>query len=566
MEVITDDLTRLSTRLEILERRVYALEHPSEEAAPLPEQAESQSAAKVATREPQFAQTAGMFSVVGKAMLGIAGAYVLRALAESGSLPKLAVVVTAIAYAGIWLIWAARLPEEALFARTTFATTSALILAPMLWELTLRFNVLPAWTTAAVLAAYVMLALFLARKHDLESIFWIANVTALLESLALLMATRNMIPFIWALLTMAMIVEFSAARGRKLGVRALVAFAADLAICALIFIYYDPTNVPLNYSAVTAASLLAPGIVLLLIYAGSDAYQTSILHRPISVFETGQAVIAFLLAALSVLRFGSSVGGPALGAFCLFFAAAGYTAVFIYFDRSPEQRNYHVYATGSAALLVAGSYMVLPSPWLALCLALISILVTYFGVRTLHLTLEFHGLMYLAAAAYTAGLLNYVYRALVGNFPAAPSLTNWIVVVSAILCYALADRYPGDEWKQRIIHVVAATFAVSGTSALVIFALMRISEAIMITGPHLIAFVRTLAICAVALTLAYCGSRWQRKELAWIAYATLVFVSAKLLFEDLRHGQLVFIAASIFLFAVTLILVPRLIRPGQRGY
>ena len=45
--------------------------------------------------------------------------------------------------------------------------------------------------------------------------------------------------------------------------------------------------------------------------------------------------------------------------------------------------------------------MVLPSPWLALCLALISILVTYFGVRTLHLTLEFHGLMYLAAAAYT---------------------------------------------------------------------------------------------------------------------------------------------------------------------
>ena len=99
----------------------------------------------------------------------------------------------------------------------------------------------------------------------------------------------------------------------------------------------------------------------------------------------------------------------------------------------------------------------------------------------------------------------------------------------------------------------------------VIFALMRISEAVMTTGPHLIAFVRTLVICAVALTLAYCGSRWQRKELAWIAYATLAFVAAKLLFEDLRHGQLVFIAASIFLFAVTLILVPRLVRPGQRG-
>ncbi len=374
-----------------------------------------------------------------------------------------------------------------------------------------------------------------------------------------------MVPFIWALLMMALIVEVFAARGLKLGVKPLVAFAADLAICALIYIYYDPTNVPQGYSAFAPALLLAPAIVLLLIYAGSDAFQTSILHRPISVLDTGQAVIAFLLAALSVLRFGSSIGGAVLGAFCLFFAAAGYTAVFIYFDRSPEQRNYHVYATGSAALLLAGSYLILPSPWLALCLVFIAILATLVGVRTLHLTLEFHGLIYLAAAALTSGMLDYVYRALVGSFPAAPSWIVCVVVAAAILSYAIADRYPGDEWRQRIVHVVAATLAVSGTSALLIFALMRSSESLTTTGPHLIAFIRTLITCAVALTLAYCGSRWHRKELVWIAYATLVFVSAKLLFEDLRHGHLGFIAASIFLFAVTLILVPRLVRPVQRG-
>jgi uncharacterized membrane protein YhaH (DUF805 family) len=79
-----------------------------------------------------------------------------------------------------------------------------------------------------------------------------------------------------------------------------------------------------------------------------------------------------------------------------------------------------------------------------------------------------------------------------------------------------------------------------------------------------IAFIRTLTICAVALALAFCGSRWQRMELSWLAYATLVFVAAKLLFEDLRHGRLEFIAASIFLFALTLIAVPRLARFAQR--
>ncbi|MGB9407947.1 MAG: hypothetical protein WCA89_10440, partial [Terracidiphilus sp.] len=81
---------------------------------------------------------------------------------------------------------------------------------------------------------------------------------------------------------------------------------------------------------------------------------------------------------------------------------------------------------------------------------------------------------------------------------------------------------------------------------------------------HPIAFIRTLALCALALALAFAGSRWRRIELTRIAYATLALVAAKLLFEDLRQGRLEFIAASIFLFAITLIAVPRLARMGQK--
>jgi len=64
----------------------------------------------------------------------------------------------------------------------------------------------------------------------------------------------------------------------------------------------------------------------------------------------------------------------------------------------------------------------------------------------------------------------------------------------------------------------------------------------------------------LAFALAFSGSRWRRVELTRIAYATLALVAVKLLFEDLRHGQLEFIAASIFLFAITLIAVPWLAR------
>jgi predicted tellurium resistance membrane protein TerC len=68
----------------------------------------------------------------------------------------------------------------------------------------------------------------------------------------------------------------------------------------------------------------------------------------------------------------------------------------------------------------------------------------------------------------------------------------------------------------------------------------------------------------LALALAFFGPRWHRIELVWVTYATLAFVAAKLLLEDLRQGHPEFIAASIFLYAVTLILVPQLVRRSTR--
>ena len=78
------------------------------------------------------------------------------------------------------------------------------------------------------------------------------------------------------------------------------------------------------------------------------------------------------------------------------------------------------------------------------------------------------------------------------------------------------------------------------------------------------AFIRTLAVCSVALGLAFGGAWWRRPEMTRIAYAALAFEAAKLLFEDLRHGRMEFIAASFFLFAITLIGVPRLARLGHK--
>ncbi len=166
-----DVVARLTARVEDLERRISVLEHPSSETATaVPAKPATPKSASPVPRQPDAeahtpADAGGVFSVLGKAMLGIAGGYVLRAVAESGSVPKLAVVALALAYAGMWLLWAARVPAEAHFASTVYATTSALILAPMLWELTLRFQVLPALATAGVLSVFAISAYNMAWKR-----------------------------------------------------------------------------------------------------------------------------------------------------------------------------------------------------------------------------------------------------------------------------------------------------------------------------------------------------------------------------------------------------------------
>jgi hypothetical protein len=563
-----DALERLTVRLENLEQRICTLEHSSPTASSV-----SSTAAIPAVRStvPQanaqgipFVQDAGVFAVLGKAMLGIAGAYVLRAVAESGSVPKLAVVVLALAYAGTWLVWSTRVPAGAVFTGTVYASTAALIMAPMLWELTLRFDVLPTSVTAAVLCASLVTAYALGWKHSLTSVVWVTGVAVVLTTLALLIATRDLVPFVSALLFMALASEVAAVYNRWLWLRLLVAIALDLAVWILLYIYSGAASAGADYKQVPALVVLSLGCIPYLIYGTSILFRTTRLRHKIGVFEIGQAIIAFLLAAFSILRFGPSVGATVLGALCLLFSAACYALAYAYFDRYHEERNYHVYATWSGALFLAGASLCLPRVPLALCLSMAAIVGTLLGVRANRLTLEFHGLAYLAVAAYASGLLDYAGRALVGTFPAASGWIVWIVAASAVLCYAVGGRLRTERWNQRFLQLLSAVLAVAAVITFLVSVLVWLAAVGMTPGASQVAVIRTLITCAVALALAFSGSRWQRNELVWIAYGTLALVTAKLLFEDLQHGHPGSTAVSIFLYAVTLIVVPRMARVARR--
>jgi hypothetical protein len=178
---------------------------------------------------------------------------------------------------------------------------------------------------------------------------------------------------------------------------------------------------------------------------------------------------------------------------------------------------------------------------------------------------EFHGAAYLMAAAAVSGLLGYLVQALAGTLPGAPGWGVCLVSACAALCYAAIPPRRGEPWKPQVLHILFASLAAGAVMALLVQGLAGLLALKLIPGAHHLAFIRTLTLCAAALALAFSGAHWRRLELTRIGYATLVLVAVKLVAEDLRLGHLEYIAASIFLFALTLIAVPRVARAQNKA-
>jgi hypothetical protein len=547
MNDLPDTLNRLEARLETLEQRVYALEHPAGAPVEIPAQVASPAAAATTEEGLSAPLASGAFQVLGKALLGIAGAYLLRAVAESSSLPKTAVAAVAILYALGWLVWASRVKAGDWLAGTTYACTSALILAPMLWELTLRFNVLPAAVSAVVVCGFVVAASALAWKRDFAPVLWVANFTGVAIALTLAIASHQILAFTAVLLLMMLIGEYAAGCNHESGVRVLVALAADTAVWALLYIYSSPESTRADYPALGSAALLAPGLGLFLIFGLSLIYRTVLKRKAITVFETIETMIAFLLGVFSVVLSG-----------------AAYAGAFVYFDCAAERRNYLVFASWSAALFLGGSLLCVPQGWQPVWLSVAAVGATFASTRLQRFALELHGMVFLLAAAGISGLLNGVFDALAGTVPGAPGMSVCVVSVSAVVCYAVIKPCQEKKWTRQFLSTVFAALAIAALAALTVQGLAWLTALKVIPGAHHLAFIRTLTVCAAAIALAYSGAHWRRMELTRIGYAALGLLAVKLVLEDLRHGHLGFIAGSIFLFAITLIVVPRVARMGQK--
>jgi len=570
---VASDMDRLNERVRELERRVSALEGQSEKsattAAPASPDYTLQRPRPPATWRgfPPAQVPGGAVPVVGKAVLGIAGAYLLRAIAESGAIPKFPILVVAIVYAALWMVWAVRTHPVNRFASVTYGITSALILSPLLWESTVRFQVLAPAFAAVVLVAFAVLGLALSWKRNLQMIPWVATLATVITAVALIIATHELVPLTAALLAVALATEAAACLEHRLSLRAVPAIAADFAVWLLVYVMTSADGVPEGYHLAAPATITLLCLILFAIYGGSITIRSFAQRRRITIFEIGQGALAFLLAAFGTMRASHGSAAPALGVLALLLATICYWGALSRFTDDAYARNRRVFATYAAALLLSGSYLLLSANLRRPFLCLAAVAAAFVYARTGKLSLGMHASLYLAAAATASSLPSWTASALTGTVPAAPDSGVWILTVSSALCYIFGswNKPAAPEQvqpKRRLLLVLPAILVGFAAAALAVVAIVWLAAGRLELTPSRLSVVRTIVNCALALTLGFLGSRWQHVELGWVAYAAVAFGTLKLLFEDLRFGNAASLVVSLLFYGLVLILLPRLTRRG----
>ncbi len=556
-------LEQLSGRVEELERRVSQLEQRGMIASPGADQAHGRPQPGTTTEKPAAPERATglaalgpVVTVAGVALLGIAGAYVLRALAGASVVARPLLGFLGAAYAAAWAVAATRASRR--LAQGVYAAASFVILAPMLWEMCLRFQAMSPLAAALVLCTYLLVVCISARRALSGPAFSILYAGSALAALALCIGARSMMPFLVIMLAMVVFGEFRRMRGKALPLTAFVWLTTDLAALAMLVVYRVPAAVRPEYPALRPVIVLTGPTLLFLAQTTAVAFQCCIRWRSIAVLDAMQWMAAFALLVLGIFWLAPSSSTLAVGSLCVVLCAACYWVLLSRKVGALLRPNFGLFATWAFLLLIAGQLLLLPQAIAAITLGCAAILAMVAARATQSMALRTHALGFLLVGTFTCGLPTYVSRAMVTDAAMRPASSIALMTILMVAAYALCGEGKTETDGAQVVNFALALTAACAVSAIFTHLLLTGTGLVVRPETFHIALVRTISLCMLALAIIVAGSRLQRAAMNRVAYVLLGLVAVKLVFEDLRHGHFAYLAASIGIVAGTLIAMPRI--------
>ncbi len=509
--------------------------------------------------------------VLGRMLVAIAGAYVLRALTEWGALPAAAGVAIGLIYAFIWLWVAGRSPIEAKFAAAVNCSTSVLIMAPLVWEAAGRLKVMSSATSSAVLAAFALIGLGLGSRTQHRIIGTIAGASSIVMAVALLLARDDIVPFTTALLVIAAAMEFAAWRDLQSGGRAVAALAADFSVLTFSYLMSSPRGMPEAWIPVSPSAVLTAQLALALIYMGTAISQSVVRRRTLAFSEMAQTAAALLIG----------IGGAAwvfkehravmlgLGIAALIGGIAFYGVSFLLFERE-NKRNFRALSTFGLLMVLAGIFLPFSRSefWILSCACALG---CCYAARTFILpTLGLHGAVYLLLGSLAAGATSQPLQVLfaIGAGPVEWRASIGVLVAAAVSWVAIAGISPGapGHWRNQISSLALAAHVVWITAGLALYGILAIwrtgvsGESGSVPADTL----GTVVLTGLSLALAWAGTHWRKRELVWLLYGFMALGAYKLAIRDFSNERNLALVVSLLCYGGALIVLPQMLR-GKRA-
>ena len=549
--------------------------------APRPEPPEVRVTAAegfVAAREPAPPAAAGErwgpVALLGRTLMVLGGAYLFRALTESGAVSPRLGVALGLAYALLWLAFADRAGARGRHLSACFhGAAFALIAAPLSWEAASRFRVLTTAGGAAVLAALTAAALAVAWRRRLRPVAWIASLAAVLSAWAFMGSLEPLLPAALVLVAVAVADDWVARDRGWLLLPWATAAAADLtlAFMALGEILGEPSA----GRARPAVALAVPLLALFVLFAGSAAARAARPAWRARWFDLAQLPAAtlvgyggaFVLARRTPeLALPLGIASLVAGTVCLGAMRA------LFAERAVRRPAYLLFAWLGPLLVLGGTALLLPAPVAALAWAAIALAFAVLASRRRSVTLGFHAGIYGAAAAAAAGVLSHGWRAFAGSAERPwPELAPAALAVLAALAAAASLELPAESrfWSRLearapklLLLALVAWGAFGAALALLIPALAGTPGEDAVAWR--LALLRMAAVSAAALSLAWLGRFRRFREAVWLVYPVLIAGGFKLILEDFLLGRAAELFGALALYGATLILAPPLARASRR--
>ena len=506
-----------------------------------------------------------VLSLIGRLFIVLGGAYLLRAMTDTGAIPPYAGVALGLAYGLLWLALADRAAGRGQAPSAVFHGAGAAMVAfPVVFEATTHFGVLPGAASAAALAVLTAGILAVAWRRRLQTLAWIAVAVAVPTSVVILARTGVVVPHAIFLILFGVAALWMGYSLDWLLVRWPVAAAADVVVVGVTLraLAEQPQETP--------AAALAVQVTLVGAYLASIAIRTLVRGRnviPFEVVQTAAALVVGLGGALSVTR-ATGAGASALGIASALIGIACYGVAFAFIERQQHRgRNVYFYTSLAIVLVLVGVNVLLPGEAETGVLAALAVVCSAGWSRIGRLFLLIHAAVYLVAAAVVSGAVGYDLREVVaGAAPPwpLPSPAMLVVLAAAAISAWLAAMEPandGSPWARIPRFVIVLVLVASAGGTLVGYlapAIGRQPDGSIDAG--LLATIRTGVLAIAALAVAWIGRHARFREWNWLVYPLLVGIGLKMAVQDFMHSRPATLFVALALYGAALIMAPRMRR------